>query len=792
MPLRFSLRLFLLTAWTLSAWQPALAAPAPHPATRVLAEDPTPAPTLAPAAEVVSEPASAAALEAVAPAPIGCSATTATFASVTVIPLPDPGVITGTLNVSGLSGYVWDINLVTNIVHTNTEDLDIRLISPGGIVSTISTDNGLQRDNVFNGTLWDDQATLPVTELFPVSDNPVSPLVVEEAMAAFAGANANGTWKLQIEDDTDNGSGGQLSGWSLQITTLPVYPQAIEEVFSAETDVALVDNGYLNRTLVVAGAGTTLGQLRLTTEIDHTRNDDLDIYLVSPTGITVTISTDNGGNFSSGYANITWSDRAGAGTPNGAVTDYEFLDNVSKSPQVPEGALAAFNGLNPNGTWKLIISDDLPTNTGMLDRWALEVTSYDCRPDVSVTATSAAQYAPAGAPLTYSVSLANVGGHPAANVTLAFEVTGGTLAAAPNLSGWLCGVPVGNSHKFVCSTATLHGGISTFFDVVVNTSSLPGQVAGLITATTTSTEPNLTNNTAIRLTYAGVFSANGNPWDVHDSAYGDGSGALGDGGQDAFDTWGGLRLRVSDQNFSVLTTTAALNGFGLFYQGNRRWSTTTVPVHSGVAVSRLIWAPAHANWVRYVDVFANTTGTNRPIQVVWGGNLGSDSLTTVAATSTGDTNVTGSDTWVLTIESSGFNANGPAGDAPVGAVVGSSLVDIYSGADNFNAPFAAGWTGNGNQYLGHQYGYIIPPHTTIALAYFLYRGLAEGVPGPVGCTTHCVTPAAGLQITLAQSVMIQLEANPPLCDLPASILAVIKNWPEAAACKRLFVPLIVR
>ena len=148
---------------------------------------------------------------------------------------------------------------------------------------------------------------------------------------------------------------------------------------------------------------------------------------------------------------------------------------------------------------------------------------------------------------------------------------------------------------------------------------------------------------------------------------------------------------------------------------------------------------------------------------------------------------------MVTIQNNTFNPNGPAEEPPVGFLVGSSDVDIYGGAYDWVAgPFTVAWPGNADDDLAHGYTYLIPPHTTMAMAVFLYRGLAEGVPGPAGCTTNCVTPGTGSQIVLAMNTLIALENNPPLCDLSPAILAVIKNWPEAAECSHVFVPMVGR
>src|SRR5690606_20085520 len=86
------------------------------------------------------------------------------------------------------------------------------------------TDNAGGNDNVFNGTLWDDSATILATDVTYVN-NVVQPrLVPEGAMGAFVGENPNGVWTLAIIDDTpvDDGS---LNNWSLTFTTTssPVY-----------------------------------------------------------------------------------------------------------------------------------------------------------------------------------------------------------------------------------------------------------------------------------------------------------------------------------------------------------------------------------------------------------------------------------------------------------------------------------------------------------------------------------------------------------------------------------------
>src|SRR5262249_62166517 len=91
------------------------------------------------------------------------------------------------------------------------------------------TDNGGNKSNVFNGTLWADDANpggqIPyvtnngmVTDQAYVDGVPVASLVPEEALAAFNGEDPAGTWTLTVGDDTPGGP-GVLADWTLNLVT---------------------------------------------------------------------------------------------------------------------------------------------------------------------------------------------------------------------------------------------------------------------------------------------------------------------------------------------------------------------------------------------------------------------------------------------------------------------------------------------------------------------------------------------------------------------------------------------
>ena len=264
-----------------------------------------------------------------------------------------------------------------------------------------------------------------------------------------------------------------------------------------------------------------------------------------------------------------------------------------------------------------------------------------------------------------------------------------------------------------------------------------------------------------------IPSANGQPWDVYDNTGGD-NGYIGDGGQDAFDNWGAISVTVSD-GVGPIGGPTTLAGFGLAWDSARRWATTTSVTIGDVSVSRALYAPAATDYMRYVDTFTNTSGAARYLEVVWGGNLGSNGSTTVAATSSGDLTIAPTDAWAVSIESPGYVAAGPATDPPVGYVLGDPTTGALTSVVSFPGPGA--WPGNGNDNLSYQYSLTLAPGETARLAYFLYRGLEENVTGPLG-----QTPTTGEEIALAQSVCSALAASPDFGDLSAAEIDTFANW----------------
>lgn len=276
---------------------------------------------------------------------------------------------TYTCTVSGLGSYLWDIDLTTAITHTACFDLDLQLISPSGKTVTITTDNGGVNDNVFNGTLWDDNVNTLVTDYTFTNLTTATPLSPEGRLSAFRGENPNGVWTLRVADDTQ-GNVGSLNSWSLAVSALASAPSANSTTFTRTPNIAILSPGSISDAVNVAGVGAYLAKLELYVELPHTAPTDLDFYLTSPAGTVVYASTRNGGSFDNVFNGTLWNPSSTL-----APTDNLYANGVVVPELSPEGSFDNFLGQNPNGSWQLFVTDFAAPDVGALVRWELRVTT---------------------------------------------------------------------------------------------------------------------------------------------------------------------------------------------------------------------------------------------------------------------------------------------------------------------------------------------------------------------------------------------------------------------------------
>ena len=138
--------------------------------------------------------------------------------------------------------------------------------------------------------------------------------------------------------------------------------------------------------LAASQLGTDVDLRSVDLIIEHTWAADLDISLISPSGTTVELSSDNGG------AGDNYGDPAD--TNCNSVTSFDMTASTSITTAsapfigsfIPEGNFSTFNdGSNPNGVWTLQICDDAGADVGTLEYAELdfEVTATNCPPSYS-------------------------------------------------------------------------------------------------------------------------------------------------------------------------------------------------------------------------------------------------------------------------------------------------------------------------------------------------------------------------------------------------------------------------
>jgi len=165
--------------------------------------------------------------------------------------------------------------------------------------------------------------------------------------------------------------------------------------FTNRTSTGIPAPGTVTSTILVTGAGPYLLDLNAQTFIAHSRNGHLQVTLESPAGTIVTLTSNNGGSFGGVFNGTVWDDQANPGGQvpydfnPGLVTDNPYADGVVATPLVPEEAMGAFIGENPNGLWTLTISDTCTENppddtcvddSGVQEGWSLNVTSLPAAP----------------------------------------------------------------------------------------------------------------------------------------------------------------------------------------------------------------------------------------------------------------------------------------------------------------------------------------------------------------------------------------------------------------------------
>lgn len=167
-------------------------------------------------------------------------------------------------------------------------------------------------------------------------------------------APASGTLYLRVTSSGVNGAGYTLTVSRRYTFTSTDVPKSIPD--SSSTGVT--------SNLLVAGGATALSKVTVTLSITHSWDSDLSIYLISPAGTIVTLSSNNGGS-DNNYTSTTFDDAAAL-----SIIEVGAPFTGSFRPETPLSTLA---GQDANGTWMLKVFDEVMFDSGTLTAWSITV-----------------------------------------------------------------------------------------------------------------------------------------------------------------------------------------------------------------------------------------------------------------------------------------------------------------------------------------------------------------------------------------------------------------------------------
>ncbi|MFN7875150.1 MAG: S8 family serine peptidase [Pirellula sp.] len=454
----------------------------------------------------------------------------------------DPVDIVSPLSVSGLTGFITDVNVKVNINHPWINDVVLFLQSPNGDLVELFRQRGGSGDNMVN-TVFDDSAAESIstgTAPFTGSFRPEQPLSLFTGLSPNA---ANGDWLLYVFDLYPGEDEGVLVDWSVEISTgefatetdqygfyatdaLPAddynvvlldsswkapagaateYPLTITgsgdvnsgsdfavgkvdrfygfvfedansngtqqpselprgarpifldgnnngvidgsvtQNFNKNTSLAITDNITVEDTLAVAGVSGAILDIDVRVNLTHTWMEDLQLWLVSPSGQVIQLFNRHGGS-GDNMVNTIFDDAAATLISAGTAP---FTGRFR-----PNQALSAINGSNANGNWILRIRDSASGDDGTLTNWSLDI------------ATSPDQVFQTGPDGWLSIDLPSTGTH---SLVLTDEGMKFTVPSTGKRAATSGGLPHFNQmfgereiETLILNSYVMHGGSSTF------------------------------------------------------------------------------------------------------------------------------------------------------------------------------------------------------------------------------------------------------------------------------------------------------------------------------------------
>jgi uncharacterized repeat protein (TIGR01451 family) len=274
-------------------------------------------------------------------------------------------------------------------------------------------------------------------------------------------------------------------------------------------------------TIAVSGLSGVLGKVTATlVNASHTFPADVDVLLAAPTNQTRTLLMAGAGAPPLANATVTFDDLAADVLPDstsqilsGSYRPASYLPSVTFPAPAPAGpystALSGFNGINPNGTWSLYVSDHTGGDVGSIaGGWALNLTMLspvNKIADVGITAVSQPNPSVAGFYLTNLFTITNSGPDVATFVAFTNLLPAGVEFVSVTASQGSAMVTDG---MVVANLGSLNTGtVASVAVVLIPEASAAGVLTSAATVTATETDLNPNNNSASAVATVNLPSA---------------------------------------------------------------------------------------------------------------------------------------------------------------------------------------------------------------------------------------------------------------------------------------------
>ena len=308
---------------------------------------------------------------------------------------------------------VADVDLELRLSHTAPDDLDLLLVGPGGLQALVMADAGSSLDVEHLRFAIDDEGATQLPDAAPITDTryqpanyagpdtfpaPAPDLVGNTSLSVFDGHSAAGVWRLYAMDDAPLDTGA-IDAWGLRIRLQPTPNPGTLDVAGLPpvTDVNVTLHGF-----------------------SSTYPADMDVLLVAPGGQQATLMSDagEGGSADNDVHDLTLTlddeglgplaDEAALRSGVFRPTDYAhgLPDTYPGDAPSPNSntSLAAFDGLSPNGRWRLYFIDDELSDVSTITGWSLQLSFADTQSPTGSINIAGGQATASGRAVTLALS----------------------------------------------------------------------------------------------------------------------------------------------------------------------------------------------------------------------------------------------------------------------------------------------------------------------------------------------------------------------------------------------------